>query len=775
MMHSLTISNKIIKHDDHDDNLINGNSFDSKTSINATKESSEWIYSDTCESRLNSRAVYDILCERFFDQIYSRKELRDMVIKECKPFRLPEDFVESYRDKRPPFGFGGLGEATFYRTYSRRIPCPGGEGVFRREAYYEVVKRVVEGCFSMQKRHIYANGDHWNDDIATKKAKDMYERMFLMKFTPPGRGLWAMGSKITEEEGLWGALNNCAFFSTENIGEEKSYPFAFLMDNSMIGIGVGMDVKGAGKLQLHMPSKEHGEVEFIIGDTREGWVSSTIALLESYFNPEMPVMRFDYSKIRPAGNPLITFGGIAPGPEPLKRLHKQLVDLLEGEINGHSLKSVIHDDEPTICTISERVIADIANMLGACVVSGNVRRSAEILFGPPESAEFMDLKDYEKNPERCEFGWISNNSIFATVGMDYGTFAERTWKNGEPGIMWLENARSQGRMTGLPEDMARKDPRIKGGNPCLEQSLENTEICNLCETMIDSHDSVEDFLRTLKCCVMYCKTVSLGTLHHKRSNAVMCNNRRYGVSLTGIKQFLARKSREELIDWCESGYKIVQYYDGVYASWFNIPRSIKTTSIKPSGSVSLLAGKTPGVHAPVKTTYVRRITVSLSDNVLGPLKEAGYPMVECPYDKGACLVEFPIKLDHGAAGGRMKTQDEESLIEQLEIAALLQRHWADNQVSVTIHFSQEKTSPEDIVKALDMYQYQLKGVSFMPAGPIAQYKNPPYEDISDEEYYDRASVLKPIDWSSITSPSVKGVVIKDVAQPRYCLNDSCEL
>ena len=119
------------------------------------------------------------------------------------------------------------------------------------------------------------------------------------------------------------------------------------------------------------------------------------------------------------------------------------------------------------------------NLLGKCVISGNIRRVAEIALGGAYDTEFIGLKDYKKNPDRADYGWVSNNSIFAEIGMDYTDIAEKIILNGEPGLCWLDNMRAYGRMGDAPD---HKDHRAAGGNPCLEQTLESHEMCCLVET-----------------------------------------------------------------------------------------------------------------------------------------------------------------------------------------------------------------------------------------------------------------------------------------------------
>ena len=231
-------------------------------------------------------------------------------------FKLSENFISKYKRKKAPFGFNGLGELVYMRTYSRIKP----DG--KNERWWETVQRVVEGTYSMQMNHIESHQLGWNPWQAQKSAQEMYDRIFNMKFLPPGRGLWAMGTAITEEKGLYAALNNCAFVSTKTIKDDYSKPFCFLMDASMLGVGVGFDTKGAGEIIVKGVDIKRDEQNFQIPDTREGWVESLQHLLESYFHGQGEVV-FDYSLIRLAGEPIKGFGGVSSGPEPLEEVHEE--------------------------------------------------------------------------------------------------------------------------------------------------------------------------------------------------------------------------------------------------------------------------------------------------------------------------------------------------------------------------------------------------------------------------------------------------------------------
>jgi len=301
------------------------------------------------------------------------------------------------------------------------------------------------------------------------------------------------------------------------------------MDASMLGVGVGFDTKGAGEIIVKGVDTSR-ETTYEIPDTREGWVESLRLLLESYFH-STPVVKFDYGKIRLAGEPIKGFGGVSSGPEPLEEVHNDIRNVLENN-SGNPI---------TITTI-----VDIMNLIGKCVVAGNVRRTAEIVFGDPHNEEYLDLKNYKVNPHRDQYGWTSNNSVFAELGMDYTEIAKRIVDNGEPGLAWLDNMRHYSRMKNGGDN---KDHRVMGGNPCLEQSLESYELCCLVETFPDNHDDLEDYKKTLKYAYLYAKTVTLGRTHWADTNRVMLRNRRIGCSVSGVAQFITNRGLDEFRDW----------------------------------------------------------------------------------------------------------------------------------------------------------------------------------------------------------------------------------
>lgn len=647
-------------------------------------------------------------------------------------FKLPDYFIEQYKHIKPPFGFNGLGEAVYLRTYSRMKK--NGD----KEKWYETIRRVVEGTYRIQKEHIIDNGLHWDEQKAIRSAQEMYDRMFNIKFLPGGRGLWAMGTVLTEEKNVFASLNNCSFISTSNNVDDPSYPYTFAMDASMLGVGVGFDTLGDDRWILHEPDPKN-EVIFVIPDSREGWVESLRLLLDSYFLENQSTVLFDYSLIRPSGEPIRGFGGVASGPEPLKRLHDNIHSIFKNR-NGERIKA--------------RDIVDIMNFIGVCVVAGNVRRTALLALGSPYNEDYLDLKNYEKNPDRESFGWTSNNTVVADVGMDYNDIVKRTIKNGEPGYLWLENARAYGRMEDSPD---WKDYRVSGGNPCNEQSLESGELCCLSEVFLNRAESKEDFLRTLKFCYLYTKTVTLTKTQWKKTNAIMLRNRRIGTSLTGIVQFLEKNGLEELRKWCNDGYNEICDIDKIYSEWFCIPESIKKTTIKPSGTVSLLSGSTPGLHYPESRFYIRRVRMSKKSDLLEPLQKAGYHIEDDKYDNFSVVVEFPVDAGEGVRGIK-----DVSVWEQVRLVEFMQRWWSDNQVSVTIKF--KKSEAKDISRILEYSQYHLKSISFLPFDEKV-YEQAPYESITETQYKELIAEIKPLDFENVE--------LEDAKQERFCGSDTC--
>jgi len=626
-----------------------------------------------------------------------------------RKFRLSEQFILPYIEQEVPWG--PVGYVTFKRTYARRLSefMPDAEGT---EEWYQTCRRVIEGMFDMQKQHVYYLGLEWNDSKAQATAKDAYDRLFNLKWTPPGRGLWMMGTKFVEERTAAG-LFNCAFRSTKEISTKGGYLFSWMMDALMLGIGVGFDTLGAGTLTITEP-KYTNDVH-IIDDSREGWVNSVHILLNGFLlGGKIP--HFDYSAIRPEGALIKGFGGTSSGAGPLKELHDSLRSLYT-PIIGELIDSV--------------TIVDTENLIGRCVVAGNVRRSAALAMGSYDDRQYLEMKNDQE--ALYHHRWGSNNSFHAIVGMDYTWHADQSKKNGEPGYIWLDNARTRGRF----KDGERLDDiNVAGFNPCVEQQLEDAELCCLVETFPAKHDSYEDYLKTLKIAYLYGKTITLSNTHWPETNAKMLKNRRIGLSQSGVVQAFSKFGRRELYNWCDNAYEAVKVLDEEFSNWLCIPKSIRMTSIKPSGTVSLLNGSTPGIHFPEDEYYIRRIRFSKDSDLLPTLEEAGYPIEDDAYSPNTSVVSFPVKESHYYKGKKDIT-----MWEQLEIAAQYQHFWADNSVSITVTFQSHEEN--QIKNALEMYETRLKAVSFLRLSETG-YKQAPYEAITEEKFIEMSNKITPV-------------------------------
>ena len=667
-------------------------------------------------------------------------------------FRLSEDFVNKYVSTPSPFGFsdaGGnsLGEITFIRTYSR-IKEDG-----TKERWHEVCRRVIEGMYSVQKNHAKENRLPWNDNKAQKSAQEAYERMFTLKWTPPGRGLWAFGTPMTMEKKNSASLQNCAMVSTRDIDRnDPGALFSWVMDALMLGIGVGFDTLGADKKMLIYAPTEPAIV-YEIPDTREGWVESVRYLINSYLRQNQSIQEFDYSLIRPLGAPIKGFGGVASGPEPLKALHDK-IRVVIGVRAGEMFDS--------------RAIVDIVNLIGTCVVSGNVRRSATLALGAPEDKDFINLKNAEVFPDRNSYdsknpgwAWMSNNSISATVGTKYEDYVDLIVKNGEPGFIWLDVARNYGRLADAPD---YKDSRVMGFNPCAEQPLESYELCTLVEVHLNRHESKEDFLRTLKFAYLYGKTVTLVPTHWQTTNGIMQRNRRIGTSLTGIASFADTNGLPITREWMDEGYKRIRRYDHEYSEWLCVRESIRVTTVRPSGSVSLLSGASPGVHwSPGGEYFLRAIRFGNTDPMIHLFKAAGYKIEPDVVSANTTVVYFPV------SSGHPRSEKDVSLFEKIGLAATAQKYWSDNGVSVTLSFDKE-TESKFVAPALNMYEGQLKAVSFLPMGNTV-YQQQPYTQITKEEYNSYIGKIAKIDWSAIYD----GIDNLEALGENYCTTDVCEI
>lgn len=665
-------------------------------------------------------------------------------------FKLRHEFVQSYEDAPIHWGFsigGGntLGELTFLTKYSR-IRKDG-----MKERWHQCCERVINGMFSILKDHCLRNKTPWDEERAHRSAQEAYHLLFNFRWTPPGRGLAMMGTEFVSERGS-AALQNCAFLSTQDLSiSNPTDPFVRLMEMSMLGIGVGFDTLGAGNIWLYEP---HGEAyTFVVPDSREGWCDSVTLLLESYFLPGFVPVEFDYSQIRAEGEPIKGFGGIAAGPDPLIKLHT----LLNKQLNGR---------EGDLLTSTD--IVDIQNKIGKCVASGNVRRSAELALGSADDEEFLDLKNWELNPERMgPDGWgnLSNNSILASQNGHYDHLVPRIATGSEPGLIFMDLMRSHGRLKDEPN---YRDYRAAGINPCAEQTLEDKELCTLVETYpINATDYVE-YERVLKWSYLYGKAVTLLPTHWDDSNEIMQRNRRIGTSVSGVVQFIEKHGWSSLRQWLDSSYDVIQKRDTQYSEWLGVRESIKTTSVKPSGTVSRLADVTPGISFPTASgKFVRRDRYHREDPIVKFLAAAGYEVeTDVMNPDSDVVVSFPVQ------GHEVRSEFEVTIWEKVALGAMLQEYWADNSVSATYSFQPHEAG--EIGSVIKAFDGRLKAMAFMAIHPmdaedVQQYAQLPFEDTGLEDWTTRRERVSRLDTEALYSMK------REAEGEQGCANDTCEL
>lgn len=702
-----------------------------------------------------------------------------MFVKER--FELDESIVEEIYSKQPNFGYNGFGEFIFYRTYSRQKP----DGTM--ETWPDVVKRVVEGTFSIRKDHYIKNHILWDESFWQHYAKLFALSMFDMKWLPPGRGLWAMGTDFIYERGSM-ALQNCGYV---RINHDIGDAIHWMMDALMCGVGVGFHATPTSLKQVYQPTKTE---PFIIEDTRESWCDSTKTLIDSYLQPANCVPIFDYSKIRPKGAPIKGFGGICSGPEPLEELHERIKKFFNMYLE-EDWYSAIH------------LKNDIANAVGCCVVAGNVRRSAELSLGSIDDLDFIDLKNYEIHPYREDIGWMSNNSVILEADDDFeklDIIAARALNRSDLGFINLRNFK-YGR---LNKNGNVKVDKATGINPCGEQPLEDRELCCLAETLPTRCETHEEWLRACEYATCYASTVTLLATHRPETNQVICRNRRIGVGIIDVSGWKHTAGANKVIKFLRIGYNRVTSVNQWLNSEAGIPEAIRKTTIKPGGTVPKLAGRTPGIGHPNFNYTLRRVRVASNSPIVKLLTDANIPF-EPDYNdpKGTLIFEWPILQ------GPAKPATQVSLWEQALNIVMMQREWSDNAVSNTLNFKPKwvlvadatdcsfvenehqiclindkrilktynknnhktdgtklyKFDPqheeEDVESVLSAIAPQVKSISILPQTPDGVYPQMPESGISRDEYQRRIAAIKSIDWKLLTN---------NIAEPdKYCTSESC--
>jgi ribonucleoside-triphosphate reductase len=614
--------------------------------------------------------------------------------------KLDASFVS--RMRKVPVQWGPLGYVTFKRTYSRLR-----EDLGRTEEWVDTVERCVNAVLSYGGR------------FTKQEAETAFEYIYTLKCTPPGRMLWQLGTSTVDRIG-GDSLANCWGISVKDIDS-----FCFAFDELMLGGGVGFSIMPSHvyklpevKTGVAIHRRDANDVDFIVPDNREGWVELLRRVLRSFFETGRG---FSYSThcIRSKGERIKGFGGVASGPADLVKGINQIVTVLVGR-GGKHLRPID--------------ALDIMNIIGSIVVSGNVRRSAQLALGAADDPEYLQAKMWAKGVPNWRS--MSNNSV--AKGKFKG-FPDDFWAGyrgeGEPyGLVNLDLMRSYGRLVDGKDYRPDYDAVVP--NPCAEQSMEDGECCDLFELFLPRLKDRKEFVTAAKIGYKICKTVLQLPFSWAKTQAVVTKNQRMGISVSGFCQ------SDFVADDYETVYREVERLDERYSKRIGANKSIKLTTVKPSGTVSLLAGVTPGVHPAFSRYYIRRIRFSANDPIVTACRDAGYH-VEPQFgfdgtpDFDTQIVSFPVDV-----GEKTLVAAQVSAVDQLEKQKFLQTYWSDNNVSVTVYYKDgEMPVIKDWLK--ENYETGVKTVSFLRHSDHG-FKQAPYEEIGKDKFLEMSARTKPL-------------------------------
>ena len=636
---------------------------------------------------------------------------------------LSNDFIAQYANQTPPWGFGGLGEIVFLRTYSRAIPEAN-----RNESFVETIKRVIDGAVDV------------GVPYTQEEAETLFDHMFNLRCLFSGRALWQLGTPLVKKFNAT-SLNNCYFTNIEKVED-----FELVFDYLMLGGGVGFSVERSKihelpkvKAGVSITHERSNDADIIVPDSRQGWRRLLHSVLKSYFDTGKS---FSYSTIlvREFGAPLNTFGGTASGPGALIDGIADICKVMDNRV-GKKLRSID--------------VLDVCNIIGKIVVSGSSRRSAQIAIGDPDDVLFLRAKNWGTGNVPA-YRANSNNSIYADY---FDEIQPELWKgydgSGEPyGLVNRRLARKFGRLGEV-----RTDNSIEGFNPCAEIGLADGESCNLATVFLPNITSLEQFQEISILLYKTQKNITRMEYPYEKTSTIVRKNARLGQSITGILQ-----STPEQISWLDSAYKNLRDYDVAYSKENGLPVSVRLTTVQPSGTLSLLPGVTPGIHPAYARYYIRRVRFGASDPLVDACRKRGYKVtwdigIDGREDHTRYVVEFPCQSPEGSVLAADMTA-----IEQLEWVKKMQTEWADNAVSVTVYYRKEELS---LIKEWlsSNYDTGVKSVSFLLHADH-NFPLPPYEEIDEDTY---KKLLGKVDFSIQLSPDI----FKDALDLDDCSTGAC--
>jgi ribonucleoside-triphosphate reductase len=625
----------------------------------------------------------------------------------------------------------------------------------RRESWSETVDRLMSYLMKKTSTHLDDEGNP-----LLEAFEDIHNAVLNLEVMPSMRLLMTAG-EACERDNI--AAYNCSYLAINN---KRAFSEALYI--LMNGTGVGFSCERQEVNKLPNVPNEFVEVDdvIVVGDSKLGWAKAFKKLLSSLWEGEIP--RIDYSRVRPSGARLKTFGGRASGPEPLKRLFDFSISAFH-QAKGRKLNSL--------------EVHDIMCMIGEIVVVGGVRRSALISLSNLTDRRMREAKIgawYEQNSHRG----LANNSVAYTERPDSETFMEE-WlslvksKSGERGIFNRVAAQNQAGKWG------RRDTTLSyGTNPCSEIILRDKQFCNLTEVVVRAEDTFDTLARKVRLATI------LGTIQSTLTDFQFLSEewkknteeeRLLGVSLTGImdSSILNGKTKEvevfdngsgkivtvELPEVLEKLRSIARETNEEFAKQLGTPPSVAITCVKPSGTVSQLVDSASGIHSRHAPYYIRRIRMDKKDPIYTFLKDQGVQVEDEVFRPDSTAVfSFPMKAPEGAI-----TRDDMTAIEQLELWLIYQRHWCEHKPSVTITVKDNEW-PE-VGAWVWKYFDEISGVSFLPHSNHT-YVQAPYEDLNKEQYESLMSIQPTnFSWEGFVEESDN----TEGSQTLACVGGSCEI
>ena len=596
--------------------------------------------------------------------------------------------------------FSTVGYITYKRTYARRLD--EADITSKTEEFPQTVERVIK-----------ATNDQLGCNFTEAEQERLRKYLTELKGTVAGRFLWQLGTDTVGKLGL-ASLQNCAF----TVIDEPVRPFTWAMDLLMLGSGVGYNIqrKNVDKLpevniNFTAPTRvDSNDADFIVPDSREGWVSLLGKTLKAAFlSVKEPTFTYSTVLVRGRGAVIKGFGGTASGPEDLCEGIAKVSTILEKRA-GKKLR-------PIDCL-------DIMNIIGAIVVAGNVRRSAQIAIGDADDVEYLLAKRWDMG-NIPSWRAMSNNSV---VCNDIKDLHEYFWDGyegkGEPyGLINLRLSRKIGRLG----DTNYPDPDVMGYNPCAEQSLAAYETCCLAEVYLSNIESKKEFIDVCKLLYRINKHSLSLPCHLQETADVVHKNMRMGIGVTGVLQ-----ASDVQRSWLNDAYTELRAFDKEYSAKHGFPESIKLTTVKPSGTLSLLPGVTSGCHPAYSHYMIRRIRIAADHSLVQVCREHGYPVefqrnFDGTDDHSTMVVSFPFAYPEGT-----KIAAEMTAIDQLEVVKWLQDNWSDNSVSCTVYYRKEEL-PEIKKYLAKNYKNNHKSLSFLLHNEHG-FKQAPLEEITKEVY-----------------------------------------